>query len=559
MSNGNRRTHGFDPRLFREFRPPNPNNLDMIPFAGPEIYNTSNGPHNPVWSDNMRRIEEMNNMDEYEIEAANMATSDEEEEPKVKPPWDDIPFRLRMEMIASAAGDDTKIERALFHLKLTSAQFHAAAADYRRYLEEDDEDDANISKHQHLMHEALLNGHKAYSTPEGFEALASVHLYKNVGRPEAAVKRPDVDIAKAYMTYCRLDTAFLDSYLPPPRPSTASTGPAACTGDEHADDTQCSPPGSASQHIAIDDTMDPSTSPDPSTPVPPTLSNGAIPQISLTPVAQRHQTPTALSPVPLRLGTPVDTQAVTRSPDFNPSSSRQSTNSTIEVDVDGKGPLPGLRASLLTANRNLENGNAIPSSSSPPVSQEPAPGPTTQLPYTPLTPSQPSNGNIFRPHRPSPQSDSDPPPKRKKPSAPKKKLPAATPSNGASENAQAPTNGTEDLSTNGGATTWRGPLPYKNSAQQPAFTAPVDATGGPVQQMMSSTTEEREEWARRNVYGGNEGRGLGNGFAVRTGNGMNGNANGNENGNGMNENENGNPTDPNPVKKKPGRHRKPKA
>lgn len=86
MSNGNRRTHGFDPRLFREFRPPNPNNLDMIPFGGPEIYDTSNGPHNPVWSDNMRRMEVVNNMDEYEIEAANMATSDEEEEPKVQPP-----------------------------------------------------------------------------------------------------------------------------------------------------------------------------------------------------------------------------------------------------------------------------------------------------------------------------------------------------------------------------------------------------------------------------------------------------------------------------------------
>lgn len=468
-----------------------------------------------------------------------------------------------MEMIASAAGDDTKIERALFHLKLTSAQFHAAAADYRRYLEEDDEDDANILKHQRLMHEALLNGHKAYSTSEGFQALAAVHLYKNVGQPEAAVKRPDVEIAKAYMTYCRLDASFLDSYLLPTRPSTASTGPAACPGDEHRDehedDTQPSSSGTASQPIAIDDTMDPSTPPDPSTPVPPTLSNGAIPQISLTPVAQRHQTPTPLSPVPLRLGTPVHTQAVTRSPYFNHSSSRQSTNSTIEVDVDGKGPLQGLRASLLTADRNLENGNAIPSSSSPPVSQEPAPGPTTQLPYTPLTPSQPSNGNISRPHRPSPQSDSDPPPKRKKPNPPKKKLPAVTPSNGASDNAEAPTNGTEDLSTNGGATTWRGPLPYKNSAQQSAFTAPVDATGGPVQQMMSSTTEEREEWARRNVYGGIEGSGLGNGSAVQTGSGMNGNVNGNENGNGMNGNENGNPTDPNPVKKKPGRTRKPKA
>lgn len=579
MSNGHPRTHGFDPRLWREFRPPYPNDLDMIPFEGPEIFDTSNGPHNPVWRDNMRRIEEMNNMDEYEIEAANMATSDEEEDPTEKPPWDDIPLRLRLEMIASAAGEDNKIERALFRLKLTSAQFHAAAADYRRYLDEEDEDDANILRHQQLMHEALLNGHKAYSSPQGFQALAAVHLYKNVGRPEAGVKRPDIEIAKAYMTHCRLDAAFLDSYLAQPRRSTASFEPVAGPDNDSEDDTQPPPQGSVSQPIAIDDTRDPSTPPYPSTPVPPAPPNGTIPEISLTPVAQRHQTPIALSPVPLRLGTPVPTETVDRSPYFNRSSSRQSTNSTIEVEVDGKEPLQGVHANPMAANHNLENGNALPSSSSPLESQEAAPGATTQFPHMPQSLANLSNGTPLLPHHSSPERDPDPPPKRKRLNAPKRKSPAVAPPNGAPGGIQAPTHGSQAHRTNGAATNLEESLLSMVSAHQPASIMPIEAGGGPMEPLASSTTEEREQWAQRNGYGVEAGRGFGNGMtntigttvgstmndgsAVELGHGENATGNGDKvvaNGHGDdNGNKKGKDTGTKMTKKKPARGRKPKA
>lgn len=551
----------------------------MIPFEGPEIFDTSNGPHNPVWRDNMRRIEEMNNMDEYEIEAANMATSDEEEDPTEKPPWDDIPLRLRLEMIASAAGEDNKIERALFRLKLTSAQFHAAAADYRRYLDEEDEDDANILRHQQLMHEALLNGHKAYSSPQGFQALAAVHLYKNVGRPEAGVKRPDIEIAKAYMTHCRLDAAFLDSYLAQPRRSTASFEPVAGPDNDSEDDTQPPPQGSVSQPIAIDDTRDPSTPPYPSTPVPPAPPNGTIPEISLTPVAQRHQTPIALSPVPLRLGTPVPTETVDRSPYFNRSSSRQSTNSTIEVEVDGKEPLQGVHANPMAANHNLENGNALPSSSSPLESQEAAPGATTQFPHMPQSLANLSNGTPLLPHHSSPERDPDPPPKRKRLNAPKRKSPAVAPPNGAPGGIQAPTHGSQAHRTNGAATNLEESLLSMVSAHQPASIMPIEAGGGPMEPLASSTTEEREQWAQRNGYGVEAGRGFGNGMtntigttvgstmndgsAVELGHGENATGNGDKvvaNGHGDdNGNKKGKDTGTKMTKKKPARGRKPKA
>ena len=607
MSNGNRRPPGFDPRLWREFRPCNPG-LDTVPFQGPEIYDTSNEPHNPVWMDNMRRMEEMGNMDDYEIEVANMATSDEEEDPKVrpmipdlervntrqtmltrlqddeKPLWDDIPLRLRMEMVVAASGDDTSVQPALLRLKLTSAQFFTAADDYQRYAEEDQEEDANVAKHQQLMNEVLLNGPRAYNSREGFQALASAHLYKRVGRPEPVINQPDVDKAKSYMRYCRLDTSFLDNYLPPPLPPAVSTGPAECTVDEHENNTQSPPSGSASKPIPADETLDSPIPPDPSTPIPPTSCNGTTSKISLTPVAPRHQTPSSISPVPLQLGTPVQTHSSTKSPTVNHVSSRQSTGSTIEVEVDKSEPLQGLRTSLHAAHRNLTNGSST-------YQQDTAPKSSTNLPRSVKTPIAQSNGNTTHTHHPNPGSDSNPPPKRKKPNTPKKPPPAVMSYNGVSEDELQTIDGNQSHGLNGAAAKRAGPLPYQNPTLQSPSKAPIAVMAEPVQQPRSSTTEERQEWAHKNGYGVDRPNGLahrmgygnvvenggsvnengiasrvdghGNGIAMN-GNGMNG-MNGdeptvnedavNKNGNAPNGNSN---TETLPAKKKPGRPRKQK-
>ncbi|KAL8643806.1 MAG: hypothetical protein Q9226_008110 [Calogaya cf. arnoldii] len=523
MSSGNPRDRGIDPRLRREFHFANRNSLEMIPFTGPDIYNTSNGPNNPIWMDNMRRFEEMGNMDEYELVAAEMATSDEDENPNVKDPlwppptafWDDVPVRLRIEMINAASGDDTSTQPALLRLKLNRTQSNAAISEYNHDKEEIEEEAANIREHQRQMIDVLMNGPRAYSSSQGLQAIAAENLYKNVGRPEVALTRSDIDKAKTYMAWCRLDSAFLDDYFPPPRPpaptaSTTPNGTAAYPETEH-EDTPPTHSESASQPIAVEEIVDFSTPPDPSTPVPPTLSNGAIPQISLTPVAQRHQTPPTLSPVPLRLETSARAQTGTTSPYFNRSSSCQSTSSTIAVDVDGKGPLQGMRSALHAANRNLKNGFAPPGTQGPSHSQS--------------YPSYPSNGNVVHHHHPNPQSDLSPPPKRQKPNPPKENSPATIPSNEISETAQPTSNGNQDHGTNGAATPRKGPLPYKNYANQSPFMGPGNSAGGPVQQIASSMTEEREQWAQRNGYGGERSNGMGNGFAVQIGN-RNGNGNG---------------------------------
>ncbi|KAL8847967.1 MAG: hypothetical protein Q9221_006983 [Calogaya cf. arnoldii] len=552
MSSGNPRDRGIDPSLRREFRFADRNSLEMIPFTGPDAYNTSNGPNNPIYMDNMRRFKEMGEMDEYELVEAEMATSDEDEYSKVKDPlwppptafWDDVPVPLRIEMINAASGDETSIEPALLRLKFNCTQSNAAISEYNHYKTEIEEEAANIREHQRQMHDVLMNGRRAYSSSQGFQAIAAENLYKNVGRPEVAITRPDIEKAKTYMAFCRLDSAFLDDYFPPPRspPPTASTtpnGPAVYPGKEH-EDAPSTHSGSASQPIAVEEIVDLSTPPEPSTPVPPTLSNGVIPQVSLTPVAPRHQTPSTLSPVPLRLATSARAQTGTRSPYFNRSSSRQSTGSTIEVD-DGKAPLRGMRSALHAANLNLEN------SFSPPGTQGPAPGPVIQPPHRQTTPSYLSNGNVVH-HHPDPQSEFSPPNKRKKPNPPKESSPAIIPSNGISETAHPAfngnqdhdtngnqhhsTNGNQDGHTNGPATARKGPLPYKNSANHSPFMGQGNAAGGPVQQRASSMTEEREQWAQRN---------------------------GAVNGSTANGNGNGHHADPIPAKKKAGRPRKQKA
>ena len=75
---------GTDPRLTSEFRQTNPHHLLMNPFMGAPCHDTSNGPDNPVWRNNMRIMEDMGKMTDEELIMAEMATSDEDEEPKVR-------------------------------------------------------------------------------------------------------------------------------------------------------------------------------------------------------------------------------------------------------------------------------------------------------------------------------------------------------------------------------------------------------------------------------------------------------------------------------------------
>ncbi len=411
-------------------------------------------------------------------------------------------------MIVEASGDDTAIEPALHRLRLTEAQKDAAIEDYRRHLESDDEEDTNIAEHQKLMQEALLNGPKAYSSVEGFQALAAVHLYKNLDRPEVTARRADVENAREYMIYCGLNTPFLDSWVKPQISLTESFAPSI----------------SSQQATSNGNAVEPSGPPHPSTPIPPPLSNGTMPEVTLTPAAQRHQTPTALSPIPLRLDTPAHTQPFTKSSAVNHSSSRQSTSSTIEVEYNGKGPLQDIRANLLAANRILENGNSILHGSSPSYFPMAATGPPTQATHTPPIPSLPSNGNSSLPHHEDSASDFEPQPKRKRPNTSSKKPPAATPngasedvpaltSNGTSQNARLVANGTK-TATNGA--TKNKPLPYEPSAKHSAFINSIDTGNGAVQQTKSPPSVTTEEGSQ--IDGSTGERGLqGNGSIAQAG------------------------------------------
>ncbi|KAL8669601.1 MAG: hypothetical protein Q9168_005809, partial [Polycauliona sp. 1 TL-2023] len=399
-----------------------------------------------------------------------------------------------MGMIGAAAGDDTKIEPALLRLQLTSAQFNTAAQDYRDFLKEDEDEDKNIARHQRLMNKALLSGHKAYSTREGFQAIAAVHLYKHVGRSEAAIEQSDLDNARAYMKHCQLDTAFLDDYHPSRRQPPPLDGPVTNSTLGHDGDTLSPPAASVSQPLAIDEAIQSPTLPVPSTPVLRATTNGDIPTISLTPVAQRHHTPPTLSPVPLQLGTPILTQSVTYSPSSNNSSSRRSTASAIEVEVDGLRPLQGsTRAGILNGNHNLANGDSLPQGSSSTGSPE-------ATIHTSPTPIVPTNGNSTHRHHPSPSNEHDPLPKRQRPNPP---TPSSShmPSNGISASPHPSINGTHNPPLNGIHTPpSNGTAAPRNIASRLPYLAPIPSINGSVRQPPSLISPEREAWGQRNGY-----------------------------------------------------------
>ncbi len=73
-----------DRRMISEFRQFDPHHLLMNPLMGAPCHDTSNGPDNPVWRNNMRIMDDMGKMTDEELIMAEMATSDEDEEPKVR-------------------------------------------------------------------------------------------------------------------------------------------------------------------------------------------------------------------------------------------------------------------------------------------------------------------------------------------------------------------------------------------------------------------------------------------------------------------------------------------
>ncbi|KAL8988333.1 MAG: hypothetical protein Q9169_008573 [Polycauliona sp. 2 TL-2023] len=401
-----------------------------------------------------------------------------------------------------------------------------------------------MARHHRLVNDALLNGPKAYSSREGFQALAGVHLYKHVGRAEPAIEAADVENAKDYMQYCGLDTAFLDSYLPPRRKHVPSKVPTTCPNKDLDNDIQPLPPGSASQTIPIDEALYSLTTPNPSTPVLPRLPESDVPQFSLTPVAQRHHTPAALSPVPLRLGTPLEAQASTESPSFHHPAIHQSTGSNMEVTVDATAPVQGQESSLRpAANRDLaHDGNSTSRKSSSsldirgssPCNMRELSAEFEAHPLPAAGAAVQENGNTHERHHPNPSADIIDTPSNKRQKLdrlPETPVSVVSPS-GLSTTAYPTANGTHANGLNGTAESHNG---TPSTAKRPILMPPVAGMGGPVQQMPSSMTEEREQWVRRHGYTG-EGR---NGVAVDILNGSARNGHGNGNGNAVAENGNG--------------------
>ncbi|KAL8712522.1 MAG: hypothetical protein Q9220_003370 [cf. Caloplaca sp. 1 TL-2023] len=205
---------------------------DMAPTTANGGFHMSNGPGNPVWEGNMATMKELGDRTDEDWFNAEAGTSDEDESvPRTPsgrkmngknagvtrcPIWEDIPLRLRIDMVHEASGKDTAVGPALQRLRLSplqgAAMQEALRAHYKQRKQDEKNEKDKIQQHQQRTTEMLLsNPGNTHVFDQAFRALLDDGLYKDVdGGASKLVKRKDVDNARAYMRFCGLDPSFLN-------------------------------------------------------------------------------------------------------------------------------------------------------------------------------------------------------------------------------------------------------------------------------------------------------------------------------------------------------------
>ncbi|KAI4242865.1 MAG: hypothetical protein LQ352_007148 [Teloschistes flavicans] len=205
-----RASHEMDPRQSR-----------TVSQEGRLAPHTDNGPGNPIWESNMKRIQTLGNRSRQEEIMAEMDTSDEEDAPAqthVKPTkcaqcpnWDDIALRLQIHMVTSAVDDDGDAVVAYRRLRLTQAQQDTITVKLYEQRDRDAAEDAAIAAHQRKCHEELMKGRKLGQ--EAFRSILSEHLFKDLQGDYMTVSLADVRMAQAYLLYCGLDPSVLNEWV----------------------------------------------------------------------------------------------------------------------------------------------------------------------------------------------------------------------------------------------------------------------------------------------------------------------------------------------------------
>ncbi|KAL9582787.1 MAG: hypothetical protein Q9212_003102 [Teloschistes hypoglaucus] len=182
---------------------------------------TDNGPGNPIWEANMKLMEKLGSRTEDEEFMAEMETSDEEDGPartRVKPShsaqcpdWDDIALPLQIEMVTSAVDQDGDLMVAYRRLRLTRDQQDVFKAKISQQKDREAADYAAITAHQHTCHQELLKVQKF--SQEKFQFILQEHLYKDLTGEDPIVTPESVKLARAYLSYCGLDSSVLDVWV----------------------------------------------------------------------------------------------------------------------------------------------------------------------------------------------------------------------------------------------------------------------------------------------------------------------------------------------------------
>ncbi|KAL2040338.1 hypothetical protein N7G274_006781 [Stereocaulon virgatum] len=218
---------------------------------------SDNGPQNPIWARNMKKIGELGRRTDFDWTMAEMETSDEEEQPikaaeaKVSA-WDDLTITHKLDLADTIYGryPEAGPEQIMAHLRLNGEQETELTDLLLKRQKRSREEETSAKQLRDHTQEKLLSGERI--SESGYRDILERTIYRHVGEEDHLQTTPsELAKAKAYLEHCGFESSLLDGTWARPvsgsatpksqsgdsRPNAHATTDVAHSSDESANDT----------------------------------------------------------------------------------------------------------------------------------------------------------------------------------------------------------------------------------------------------------------------------------------------------------------------------------
>lgn len=193
---------------------------------------TDNGPRNPIWVNNMARMEEAGRMSDLDRNMLDMESSDEEygaaemaSTPKT-PAWDDLTVAHKLDLadtIAELCTDPPDPAQVMHQLRLSLSEEKELIELLVQRQDRPAREKADQQKLQEQVNDILL--HDGRLSQLEFHQMVEENLYGTINETDPLQTNPmELKKAKEYLRYCGFDPALADSNWDVPFISNAASG-----------------------------------------------------------------------------------------------------------------------------------------------------------------------------------------------------------------------------------------------------------------------------------------------------------------------------------------------